>query len=90
MLLSDVARHVRTYGNRLARRHGTTLAQAAILERLEHAPDISQNELAAVTELAPMTVGCNVRCLVFALGVAAIGLHLAYHFGQVRRDKSAQ
>jgi MarR family transcriptional regulator, transcriptional regulator for hemolysin len=56
ILLSDVARHMRTYGNQLAQRHGTTFVQLKILERLQHEPDISQNELAAITELSPMTV----------------------------------
>jgi MarR family len=56
VLLSDVARHMRAYGNQLARQHGVTLAQVTILGRLEREPDISQNELAAITELSPMTV----------------------------------
>ena len=56
ILLSDVARHMRTYGNQLAQQHGVTLAQIAILERLQREPDISQIELAAITELSPMTV----------------------------------
>jgi MarR family transcriptional regulator for hemolysin len=56
ILLSDVARHMRTYGNQLAQRHGTTFVQLKILERLQREPDISQNELAAITELSPMTV----------------------------------
>ncbi|MGC2713848.1 MAG: MarR family transcriptional regulator [Pseudolabrys sp.] len=55
-LLSDVARHMRTYGNQLAQRHGTTFVQLKILERLQREPDISQNELAAITELSPMAV----------------------------------
>ena len=56
ILLSDVARRMRTYGNQLAQQHGVTLAQIAILERLERERDISQIELAAITELSPMTV----------------------------------
>jgi MarR family transcriptional regulator for hemolysin len=56
ILLSDVARHMRTYGNQLAQRHGTTFVQLKILERLQREPDISQNELAAITELSPMAV----------------------------------
>ena len=35
VLLSDVARHMRTYGNQLAQQHGTTFTQLTILERLE-------------------------------------------------------
>jgi MarR family transcriptional regulator, transcriptional regulator for hemolysin len=56
ILLSDVARHMRTYGDQLAQQHGVTLVQLRILERLKREPDISQNELAAITELSPMTV----------------------------------
>jgi MarR family transcriptional regulator, transcriptional regulator for hemolysin len=56
ILLSDVARHMRTYGNQLAQQHGTTLAQLTILERLQGEPDITQNELAAITELLSMIV----------------------------------
>jgi MarR family transcriptional regulator, transcriptional regulator for hemolysin len=56
ILLSDVARHMRTYGNQLAQQHGTTLAQLTILERLQGEPDITQNELAAITELLSMNV----------------------------------
>jgi MarR family transcriptional regulator, transcriptional regulator for hemolysin len=55
-LLSDVARHMRTYGNQLARKHGMTFAQLTILARLEGESELSQNELAAITELAPVTV----------------------------------
>jgi MarR family transcriptional regulator for hemolysin len=56
ILLSDVARHMRTYGNQLAQQHGMTFAQLTILARLEGESELSQNELAAITELAPMTV----------------------------------
>jgi MarR family transcriptional regulator, transcriptional regulator for hemolysin len=56
VLLSDVARHMRTYGNQLARQHGMTFAQLTILARLEGESELSQNELAAITELAPVTV----------------------------------
>ena len=35
VLLSDVARHMRTYGNQLARQHGVTFTQLTILARLE-------------------------------------------------------
>jgi MarR family transcriptional regulator, transcriptional regulator for hemolysin len=60
VLLSDVACHMRTYGNQLAQHHGMTLAQLMILERLEHGSGIPQNELAAITELSPMTVARSV------------------------------
>ena len=54
--LYDVARHMRTYADQRARAQGVTRAQMIILARLERQADISQNELAAVTEVAPMTV----------------------------------
>jgi MarR family transcriptional regulator for hemolysin len=56
ILLYDVARHMRTYADQLARRQGMTRAQMIILARLDRQPDISQNELAAVAEVAPMTI----------------------------------
>jgi MarR family transcriptional regulator for hemolysin len=55
ILLSDVARHMSTCGNQLAQQHGMTFAQLTILERPEGESELSQNELAAITELAPMT-----------------------------------
>jgi DNA-binding MarR family transcriptional regulator len=54
--LYDVARHMRTYADQRARAQGVTRAQMIILARLERQTDISQNELAAATEVAPMTV----------------------------------
>jgi len=56
VLLSDVARHMRTYADAEAQRFGITRAQLIILARLEDKPDISQNELAAIAEVAPMTI----------------------------------
>jgi DNA-binding MarR family transcriptional regulator len=56
ILLYDVARHMRTYADQLARAHGMTRALWVILARLERQPDLSQNELAAVAEVSPMTV----------------------------------
>jgi MarR family transcriptional regulator, transcriptional regulator for hemolysin len=56
VLLSDVARHMRTYADQLAQAHGMTRAQLIILARLELQPDLSQNELAAYAEVAPMTI----------------------------------
>jgi MarR family transcriptional regulator for hemolysin len=56
ILLSDVARQMRTYADQVAQAHGMTRAQMVILARLERQPDISQNELAAVAEVAPMTI----------------------------------
>ena len=56
ILLSDVARHMRTYANQLAQAHGMTFAQLTILAQLEGEFALSQNELATITELAPITV----------------------------------
>ena len=56
VLLSDVTRHVRTYGDRLARAHGLTRAQLIILARLGREPDLSQGELAAIAEVSAMTI----------------------------------
>jgi len=56
ILLYDVARHMRTYADQTAQAHGLTRAQMVILARLERQPDLSQNELAALAEVAPMTV----------------------------------
>jgi MarR family transcriptional regulator, transcriptional regulator for hemolysin len=55
-LLYDVARHMRTRADQMARQHGTTRAQWLILLRLELQPDLSQNELACIAEVAPITV----------------------------------
>jgi len=55
-LLSDVARHLRTQADQRARRHGMTRAQWIILLRLERQPNLSQNELAALAEVEPITV----------------------------------
>jgi len=55
-LLYDVARHMRTHADQMARQHGTTRAQWLILLRLERQPDLSQNELACIAEVAPITV----------------------------------
>jgi MarR family transcriptional regulator, transcriptional regulator for hemolysin len=51
-----VARHMRTYADQMARAHGMTRAQWVILARLERQPDLSQNELAALAEVTPMTI----------------------------------
>jgi MarR family transcriptional regulator, transcriptional regulator for hemolysin len=56
VLLYDVARHIRTYADQMARAHGMTRAQWVILGRLERQPDLSQNELAALAEVTPMTI----------------------------------
>lgn len=56
ILLSDTSRHLRTYGDQLAQGMGMTRAQLIILARLERQPDLSQNELAELAEVAPITV----------------------------------
>ena len=56
VLLSDTSRHLRTYSDQMARGMGMTRAQLIILARLERQPDLSQNELAELTEVAPITV----------------------------------
>jgi DNA-binding MarR family transcriptional regulator len=56
VVLYDVARHMRAYADRMGQAHGLTRAQLVVLARLERQPDVSQNELAAVAEVAPMTI----------------------------------
>ncbi len=57
ILLHDVARILRTRTDRAARMHGMTRAQWIILARLSKQPGISQNELAAICEVEPITIG---------------------------------
>jgi MarR family transcriptional regulator, transcriptional regulator for hemolysin len=56
VLLYDVARQMRTVMDQKAREHESTRAQCIILARLERQPGLSQNELAAIAEVAPITV----------------------------------
>jgi MarR family transcriptional regulator, transcriptional regulator for hemolysin len=56
VLLYDVARQMRTVMDQMARDHESTRAQCIILARLERQPGLSQNELAAMAEVAPITV----------------------------------
>jgi MarR family transcriptional regulator, transcriptional regulator for hemolysin len=56
ILLHDVARQMRAYADQVAQAQGLTRAQMIILARLERQPDVSQNELAAAAEVAPMTI----------------------------------
>src|SRR4030081_3561501 len=56
VLLYDVARQMRTVTDQMVREHGSTRAQCIILARLERPPGMSQNELAAIAEVAPITV----------------------------------
>jgi MarR family transcriptional regulator, transcriptional regulator for hemolysin len=57
IVLHDVARLMRTKFDQLARARGMTRAQWIILARLERQPGVSQNEMAAVCEVEPITVG---------------------------------
>lgn len=56
ILLYDVGRHMRTYSDHVAAKHGMTRAQWVILSRLERQPNISQSELATLAEVSPITV----------------------------------
>src|SRR5215475_609037 len=56
-LLHDVARLMRTRSDQRARRRGMTRAQWVILIWLQRQPGLSQNELAALVEVEPITVG---------------------------------
>ena len=57
ILLHDVARILRTQFDQYARTRGLTRAQAIILSRLSRQPGLSQNEMAAICEVEPITVG---------------------------------
>src|SRR5271156_2655542 len=57
IVLHDVARLIRTRFDQRARAFGMTRAQWIILARLERQPNISQNEMAAICEVEPITVG---------------------------------
>jgi MarR family transcriptional regulator, transcriptional regulator for hemolysin len=57
ILLHDVARALRTRFDQRARAtHSMTRAQWIILSRLDRQPGISQNEMAAICEVEPITV----------------------------------
>lgn len=57
ILLNDVARLLRTRFDQMARTRGMTRAQWVILARLSRQPGMSQNELAGVCEVEPITIG---------------------------------
>jgi MarR family transcriptional regulator, transcriptional regulator for hemolysin len=57
ILLHDVARIMRTRFDQRARTRGMTRAQWVILARLSRQPGLSQNEMAAICEVEPITVG---------------------------------
>ena len=56
-LIYDVAQLMRRHADRRARQRGMTRAQWAVLARLERQPGITQNELAHLTDVEPITVG---------------------------------
>jgi MarR family transcriptional regulator for hemolysin len=57
IILHDVARTLRTRFDQKARlTHAMTRAQWLILSRLERQPGMSQNEMAAICEVEPITV----------------------------------
>src|ERR1700730_17307753 len=55
-LLYDVARQMRTRADQRARMRGMTRAQWVILSWLERQPGMSQNEMAAMVEVEPITI----------------------------------
>jgi DNA-binding MarR family transcriptional regulator len=55
--LYDVARLMRTRFDRWARAYGMTRAQGVILARLSRQPGMTQNEMAGLCEVEPITVG---------------------------------
>jgi DNA-binding MarR family transcriptional regulator len=57
VVLSTVARLMRTRADARARTYGMTRAQWMILVHLDRQPGMSQNELAALIEVEPITVG---------------------------------
>jgi DNA-binding MarR family transcriptional regulator len=57
VLIHDLARLMRTRFDQRARARGMTRAQWMILARLDRQPGLSQNEMAAICEVEPITVG---------------------------------
>src|ERR1700744_5031496 len=57
VVLHDVARLMRTRFDQRARARGMTRAQWVILARLDRQPGLSQNEMAAICEVEPITIG---------------------------------
>ncbi|PSC05832.1 MarR family transcriptional regulator [Alsobacter soli] len=55
-LISDAARLLRTYTDQRAREFGSTRAQWAVLNRLERRQGMSQNELACMLDIQPITL----------------------------------
>lgn len=57
VVLHDVARLMRTRFDQWARTYGMTRAQGLILIRLNQKPGMTQNEMAALCEVEPITIG---------------------------------
>ena len=57
LVLHDVARLMRTRFDQWARAYGMTRAQGMILARLSRQPGLSQNEMAVICEVEPITIG---------------------------------
>lgn len=57
ILLHDVARTMRVRFDQRARSKGMTRAQWIILARVDKAPGLSQNEMASILEVEPISVG---------------------------------
>jgi DNA-binding MarR family transcriptional regulator len=57
MLVHDVARLMRVRFDQRARQKGMTRAQWVILARLDRQPGLSQNEMASILEVEPISVG---------------------------------
>jgi DNA-binding MarR family transcriptional regulator len=57
ILMHDVARIMRTRFDQRARAFGMTRAQWVILARLDRQPGMTQNEMASLCEVEPITVG---------------------------------
>ena len=56
-LIYDVAQLMRRRADAKARAYGMTRAQWALLTRLKRQPNLTQNDLAQLTEVEPITVG---------------------------------
>src|ERR1700722_6185206 len=56
-LIYDLARAMRTRFDRWASTYGMTRAQGMILARLSRQPGLSQNEMAVICEVEPITIG---------------------------------
>jgi MarR family transcriptional regulator, transcriptional regulator for hemolysin len=56
-IIYDLARSMRTRFDRWASTYGMTRAQGMILARLSRQPGLSQNEMAVICEVEPITIG---------------------------------